>query len=37
MKGSVDDVVVFCQVVEAGSFTAAGEAVSLSKGAVARR
>ena len=36
MKGSIDDMVVFCRVVEAGSFTAAGDALSLSKGAVSK-
>lgn len=36
MAGSVDDMVVFCRVVEAGSFTAAGERLSLSKGAVSK-
>lgn len=36
MAGSVDDMVVFCRVVEAGSFTAAAERLSLSKGAVSK-
>jgi len=36
VKGSIDDMVVFCRVVEAGSFTAAGDALSLSKGAVSK-
>lgn len=36
MKASIDDMVVFCSVVETGSFTAAGEALSLSKGAVSK-
>ncbi len=36
MKGSINDVVVFCRVVEAGSFTAAGESLALSKGAVSK-
>lgn len=36
MNGSVGDMVVFCRVVEMGSFTAAGERLSLSKGAVSK-
>ena len=36
MDGSIDDVAVFCRVVETGSFTAAGERLSLSKGAVSK-
>lgn len=36
MTPSIDDVQVFCQVVETGSFTAAGEALDRSKGAVSK-
>ncbi len=36
MEGSIDDVAVFCRVVENGSFTAAAEAMERSKGAVSK-
>ncbi|MGB0514895.1 MAG: LysR family transcriptional regulator, partial [Wenzhouxiangellaceae bacterium] len=36
MQGSLDDVVVFCRVVETGAFTAAADALGLSKGAVSK-
>lgn len=36
MDGSIDDIEVFCRVVEAGSFTAAAERMERSKGAVSK-
>lgn len=36
MIPSIDDIQVFCQVVDTGSFTAAGEALGRSKGAVSK-
>lgn len=36
MQGSLDDVVAFCRVVETGAFTAAADALGLSKGAVSK-
>lgn len=36
MDGSIDDIEVFCRVVDAGSFTAAAEQLERSKGAVSK-
>lgn len=36
MEGSIDDVAVFCRVVETGSFTAAADGLERSKGAVSK-